>query len=210
MSHFTSPSSSTSMSYPIHLELASFKKGIKREASAYSILKEYFDKFQREIFITVKSHNASEILDPTFTPGPSQEEKELFEAKQTFMYKVFKKTLLTNVGRYKVRMYLRTTDAKAVWKEYSENMTTVSKGASEKRKLTQYVTITVLPHAIRPWTLKNTNQRFVPAGGEEDHQPHPKPMEHPTPLQIMVNQLCQIKGLLQLEGRKIISLAPKP
>ena len=60
----------------------------------------------------------SEILDPIFTPGPSQEEKELFEAKQTFMYKVFKETVLTNMGRYKVRMHLRTTDAQAVWKEY--------------------------------------------------------------------------------------------
>ena len=48
MSLVTSPSSSASMRSPIHLELASFKKGIKREASAYSILKDecYFDKYQ--------------------------------------------------------------------------------------------------------------------------------------------------------------------
>ena len=32
MSQVTSPSSSASMRYPIHLELASFKKGISREA----------------------------------------------------------------------------------------------------------------------------------------------------------------------------------
>ena len=31
--------------------------------------------------ITAKSHDVSKILDPTFTPGPSPEEKELFEAK---------------------------------------------------------------------------------------------------------------------------------
>ena len=87
MFHFTSPSLSASMRSPIHLDLVSFKKGIKREASAYSILKDecYFDKFQRDLFITAKSHDVSEILDPTFTLGPSQEEKELFEAKQTFM-----------------------------------------------------------------------------------------------------------------------------
>ena len=91
------------MRSPIHLELASFKKGIKREASAYSILKDesYFDKFQRDLFITAKSHDVSEILDPTFTPGSSPEEKELFEAKQVFMYKVFKETLLTDMGRTK-------------------------------------------------------------------------------------------------------------
>ena len=121
------------MRSPIHSELASFKKGIKRDASEYSILKDecYFDKFQRDLFITAKSHDVSEILDPTFTPGPSPEEKELFEAKQVFMYKVFNETSLTDMGRTKVRKHLKTTDAQAVWKEYSEYMTTASKEASE-------------------------------------------------------------------------------
>ena len=66
----TSPS--PSMRFPIYTELASFK---------------YFDKFQRDLFITAKSHDVSEILDPTFTPGPSPEEKEVFEAKQVFSIK---------------------------------------------------------------------------------------------------------------------------
>ena len=65
----------------------------------------HFEYFHRDLFIIAKSHNVSEILDPTFTPGPSQEEKELFEAKQTFMYKVSKETLLTDMGRTKVRMH---------------------------------------------------------------------------------------------------------
>ena len=113
MSLVTSPSSSTPMRSPIHIELASFKKSIKREASSYSTLKDerYFDKFQRDLFITAKSHDVSEILDPTFTPCPSPEEKEPFEAKQFFMYKVFNETLLTDMGRTKVREYLITTDA---------------------------------------------------------------------------------------------------
>ena len=119
MSHITSPSSSASMRSPIHSELASFKKGIKREASACSILKDehYFGKFQRDLFITAKSHDVSEILDPTFTPGPSPQENELFEAKQVFIYKVFNETLLTDMGRTKVRKCLKTTDAQAVWKD---------------------------------------------------------------------------------------------
>ena len=140
------------------MELASFKKSIKREASAYSTLKDerYFDKFQRDLFITAKSHDVSEILDPTYTPGPSPEEQELFEAKEIFMYKVFIETLLTDMGRTKARKYLKTTDAQAVWKEYSEYMTTSSKGASEKRKLTHYLTNTVLDGQFR-----GTTQQFV-------------------------------------------------
>ena len=84
------------------------------------------------------------------------------------------------MGRYKVRMHLRTTDAQPVWKEYTEYMTTASKGASEKRKLTQYVTNTVLPHAIRPMTLKNPNQRLVATREEKGHEPHTKTVKHPT------------------------------
>ena len=142
----------------MHLELASFKKSIKREASAYSTLKDkrYFDKFQSDLFITAKSHDVSEILDPTFTPGPSPEEQELFDAKHVFMYKVFNETLLTDMGSTKVRKYLKTTDAQAVWKEYSEYMTTSSKGASEKRKITHYLTNTVLDSQFR-----GTTQQFV-------------------------------------------------
>ena len=60
------------------------------------------------------------------------------------------------MGRTKVRKYLKTTDSQAVWKEYSEYMTTASKGASETRKLTKYVTNTVLDSQ-----LSGTSQQFV-------------------------------------------------
>ena len=78
MSHVTSPATTASVRSPVNSELASFKKSIKREASTYSVLKDecYFDKFQRDLYITAKSHDVSEILDPNFTPGPSPEEEE--------------------------------------------------------------------------------------------------------------------------------------
>ena len=72
------------------------------------------------------------------------------------MSEVFNETLLTDMGRTKVRKYLKTTDAQAVWKQYSEYMTTSSKGASEKRELTHYVTNTVLDSKFR-----ETTQQFV-------------------------------------------------
>ena len=158
MPHLSSHSSPAPLMSPMNLELPSFKKSIKWEASAYSILKDelFSDKFQRDLFITAKSHDVSGILDPTFTPGPSPEERELFEAKQVFMYKVFNETLFTDMGRTKVRKYLKPTVAQAVWKEYFEYMTTSSKGASEKRKLTHYVTNTVLDSQSR-----GTTQQFV-------------------------------------------------
>ena len=45
--------------------------------------------------------------------------------------------------------HLATTDAQAVWQELHEHMRTSSKGASEKRRLTQSVTNTVLDDSFK-------------------------------------------------------------
>ena len=122
---------------PAAIELMSFKKGIKREITAYPSLKDerYFDGFKRSLFIVAKTHECSDVLDPSYTPGSEPEEEELFEAKQTFMFSVFNTNLQTDMGKTIVRRHLASTDAQAVWKELSEHMRTSSKGASEKGDL---------------------------------------------------------------------------
>ena len=59
MSHLRSPTPPLPVRSPMNLELASFKKSIEREASTYSTLKDewYFDKFQRDLFMTARSHD---------------------------------------------------------------------------------------------------------------------------------------------------------
>ena len=135
-----------------------FKKGIKREIAAYPSLKDerYFDGFKRSLLIVAKTHECNEVLDPNYTPGSEPEEQELFEAKQTFMFSVFNANLQTDMGKTIVRRHLANTDAQSVWKELSEHMRTSSKGASEKRRLTQYVTNTVLID-----NFKGTTEQFV-------------------------------------------------
>ena len=152
------PSSKPTAYSPAALELMSFKKGIKREITAYPSLKDerYFDGFKRSLFIVAKTHECSDVLDPNYTPGSEPEEQELFEAKQTFMFSVFNTNLQTDMGKTIVRRHLASTDAQAVWKELSEHMKTSSKGASEKRRLTQYVTNTVLDD-----NFKGTTEQFV-------------------------------------------------
>ena len=88
--------------------------------------------------------------------GSEPEEQELFEAKQTFMVSVFDANLQTDMGKTIVRRHLANTDAQSVWKELSEHMRTSSKGGSEKRRLTQYVTNTVLDD-----NFKGTAEQFV-------------------------------------------------
>ena len=135
-----------------------FKKSIKREIAAYPSLKDerYFDGFKRSLFIVSKTHECNEVLEPTYTPRSEPEEQDLFEAKQTFMFSVFNANLQTKMGKTIVRRHLVNTDAQSVWKELSEHMRTSSKGASEKRRLTQYVTYTVLDD-----NFKGTTEQFV-------------------------------------------------
>ena len=143
---------------PATIELTGFKKGIKREIAAYPSLKDerYFDGFKRSLLIVAKTHECNEVLDPNYTPGSAPEEQELFEAKQAFMVSVFNANLQTDMGKTIVRRHLANTDAQSVWKELSEHMRTSSKGASEKRRLTQYVTNTVLDD-----NFKGTTEQFV-------------------------------------------------
>ena len=154
----TIPSSKPTAYSPAYLDLMSFKKGIKREITAYPSLKDerYFDGFKRSLFIVAKTHKCSEVLDPNYTPGSEPEEQELFEAKQTFMFSVFNTNLQTDMGKTTVRRHLASTDAQAVWKKLSEHMKTSSKGASEKRRLTQYVTNAVLDD-----NFKGTTEQVV-------------------------------------------------
>ena len=81
---------------------------------------------------------------------------ELFEAKQTLVFSVFNAKLQTDMGKTIVRRDLTTTDAQAVWRELSQHMRTSSKGASEKRRLTQYVSNTVLDD-----NFKGISEQFV-------------------------------------------------
>ena len=152
------PSSKSTAYSPATLELMSFKKGIKREITACPSLKDerYFDGFKRSLFIVAKTHECSDVLDPNYTPGSEPEEQELFETKQTFMFSVFNTNLQTDMGKTIVRKHLASTDAQAVWKELSEHMKTSSKGASEKKRLTQYVTNTV-----RDDNFRGTTEQFV-------------------------------------------------
>ena len=143
---------------PAAIELMGFQKGIKREIAAYPSLKDerYFDGFKRSLFIVAKTHECNEVLDRNYTPGSESEVKELFEAKQAFMASVFNANLQTDMWKTIVRRHSANTDAEAVWKELSEHMRTSSKGPSEKRRLTQYVTNTVLDD-----NFKCTTEQFV-------------------------------------------------
>ena len=143
---------------PAAIEPMGVKKGTKREIAAYPSLidERYFDGFKRSLFIVANMHECNKVLEPTYNPTSEPEEQELFEAKPTFMFSVIIADLQTDMGKTIVRRHLANTDAQSVWIELSEHMRTSSEGASEKRKLTQYVTNTVLDD-----NFKGTTEQFV-------------------------------------------------
>ena len=180
-------------------KLVSFRKGIKREETAYPTLKDerYFDSFSRSLYITAKSHEYEEVLDPEYTPSNS--EKELFDVKQVFMFSVLDKHLLSDMGKTIVRKYVHTTDAQSVWKNFQEHMKSSSKGASEKRRLTQYVTNTVLDD-----NYKGTTDQFVLHFNEQSRQLEEisEESEHFPPqikLQLLQNAVRPINDLRIVE-----------
>ena len=93
---------------PAAIEQMGFKKGIEREIAAYPSLMDerYFDGFKRSLFIVSKTHECSEVLDPNCAPGSEPEGKELFEARQTFMFSVFNANLQTDMGKTIVKRHL--------------------------------------------------------------------------------------------------------
>ena len=180
-------------------KLVSFKKGIEREETAYPTLKDerYFDGFSRSSYITAKSHECEQVLDPDYTP--SNAEMDLFEAKQIIMFSVFDKHLLTDLWKAIVRKYVHMTDAQSVWKDFQEHMKSSSKGASEKRRLAQYVTNTILDHSY-----KGTTEQFVLHFNEQFRQLEEisDPAEHIPPqikLQLLQNAMRPIDDLRIVE-----------
>ena len=180
-------------------KLASFKRGIKREQTTYPTLKDerYFDGFSRRLYITAKSHKCEQVLDPDYTP--SNAEKDLFEAKQISMFSVFDKHLLADMGKTIVRKYVHSTDAQSVWKDFQDHMKSSSKDASEKRRLTQYVTNTTLDD-----NYKGTTEQFVLHFNEQFRQLEEisDPAEHFPPqikLQFLQNAVRPIDDLRIVE-----------
>ena len=82
-------------------KLVSFRKGrsIKNEETSYATLKDdrYFESFSRSLYISAKSHECDEVLDPEYLPSNS--EKEVFETIQNFMSSVLDNHLLTDMGK---------------------------------------------------------------------------------------------------------------
>ena len=88
--------------------LNNFKKGTKRDASVYPIFKndKYYDTFQRSLLANLKAQGLYDVADPDHDHEDGDiYEKELFKAKQSFVYSVLVTSLQTEKRRELVKEF---------------------------------------------------------------------------------------------------------
>ena len=191
-------------------QLLNFKRGIKRDISAYPTLKneKYYEPFKRSVLVTARGHDCEEILQPTFRPRGDADSLDLFRLKNDFMYSVFNKCVLSDMGKTIVRKHLDNMNAQRVWEEFATHMTTSSKGKAEKHKLHTYVTTIVLD---RSW--KGPTEQFILLFNEQFRQldevsPPEESLPYTTRLTLLQTAVHNIPELRMVETmEELISLS---
>lgn len=138
--------------------VADFKKGIKRDASQFTKLKDdsQWDNWNRDIITTARAQNVEDVLDSSYRPI-NPVDKELFKEHQKFMYDVFAKSCLTDKSKSIVRKHFMTYDAQKVYSELEAHFTKSTKAQHSSSSLLTYLTSANI--ADGKWT--GTTQGFI-------------------------------------------------
>ena len=134
-----------------------FKKGIKRDASAYPIFKNerYYNTFTRHFKATAKAQGLNSLMDPNFTPGSDEHEQQLFEEQQDFLYSVLISSLKTEFSEALVKDH--EGDAQLILDLLHEHHTGNSQySRAEINRITKYLTNIKLDD-----TWRGTNESFL-------------------------------------------------
>ena len=153
----TPRSMATSEASESYITLTNFKKGIKRDASAYPIFKNerYYNTFIRHFKATAKAQGLSTLMDPNFTPRSDEYEQQLFQEQQDFLYSVLISSLKTDFSEALVKDH--EGDAQLILELLHEHHTGNSQySRSEINRITKYLTNIKLDDKWR-----GTNESFL-------------------------------------------------
>ena len=136
-----------------------FRRGIKRDPTAFTTLKteQGWDQWNRNTRAVTRAQGCGEVLDETYTPV-STDEIEVFAEKQIYMFSVFIKTVLTDVGKKSVRAHEAASDAQAIYLELVDYHTTSVKSTLDATQLLHYITNAKLGTGS---TWKGSTQSFL-------------------------------------------------
>ena len=95
-----------------------FRRGIKRDSNLFPILKDekLNDSWHRSFATQARAQDVGEVLDIAYTPT-NDEERDLFQEKQKFVYAILEAKVLTNRGKVFVCEHENDFDAQAVYKK---------------------------------------------------------------------------------------------
>ena len=130
-----------SMASESQVALYNFRKGTKRDASAYPIFKNdlHYDTLQRSFWATIKAQGLYDVADPDFDPDDGdQYNKQLFEEKQSFVYSVLVTSLQTDKGREWVKEF--EVDVRTIISKLHHYHTESNVAQHEVVTLTTYIT----------------------------------------------------------------------
>ena len=153
----TPRSMATSVASESYITLTNFKKGIKRDASAYPIFKNerYYNTFIRHFKATAKAQGLNTLMDPNFTPGADEYEQQLVQEQQDFLYSVLISSLKTDFSEALVKDH--EGDAQLILELLHEHHTGNSQySRSEINRITKYLTNIKLDD-----TWRGTNESFL-------------------------------------------------
>jgi hypothetical protein len=136
------PATNTSSTTVVPSEVKEFRKGIKRDANQYPVLKNYrnFDNWRRKVMILAQTHQVSDVFtkDPKYVPI-SSEDVWLLEEKQMFAFIVLEECLQTDRGKPLLQKYHDDNDAQYLWIEFNEYMKSSTKAEHAANKLLSWI-----------------------------------------------------------------------
>ena len=135
---------STSSSYK---PVESFKRGIKRDTSAFPTLNDENnqDQWHKDMQVQACAQGVDDVLDATYVPA-NADELALFTEKQKFVYAVLTKVVLTYQGKTIVRKHYdkKGSDAQTAYKELHVYHLTSFNANDRSGKLLKFLTTETL------------------------------------------------------------------
>ena len=185
----TSSSTPTSKTYAPTL-VDTFRKGVKRDTTLYPTLKrpDKWDSFKREFYAIARSHNVHDILDPAYKPS-SNDEKELFEEQQAFMYAVLIKNLTLDQGQKLVRSHVG--DAQKIFSLLSQEMEKSTRADLDADDLMNYV----ITSRVNDGTWKGSLETYIIHWQEQVRKLHTlgtRKFQESTLKKFLQNALCVV------------------
>jgi hypothetical protein len=123
--------------------VADFKRGIKRDPSQFPILKDdkQWDGWNRSHHnAQARAQGVEDVMNSSYKQTTSEDKALLFEVKQTYMFAVFEKTLLTDQGKAYVREYEKKSDAQSIYWRISEYAIKSTKASLKASTILSYIT----------------------------------------------------------------------